>query len=83
MEQDEILDRWDQFVERRSLPYFQGGHRLMMRQLLQRFPFQKLRDVSDHDVAAAVNEDSTRSLKMFMRHLDRFLDLHDLDRSVS
>ena len=81
MSRDELLTRWDGFIETRSLPYYRDAHRLMMRQLLEQFPFGKLSDLSDHDLAGAVNEDSARSLKLFLKHLDRFLDLHDMERT--
>lgn len=81
MSPDELLTRWDGFVENRSLPYYRDSHRLMMRQLLQRFPFGKLSDLSDHDLVDAVNEDSDRSMKLFLKHLDRFLVLHDMERT--
>jgi len=74
------LDRWDEFVDEHSLPYYKNAHRLMMRQILDRFPFGKVVDLSDRDIVETVNEDSVRSLKFFMSHLDRFLKYHDMER---
>lgn len=80
MDNDRLLSRWDEFVSQRSLPYYRGSHRLMMRQILDRYPFARLPYLTDRDLVEAVNEDGDRSLKLFLAHLDRFLDLHDMER---
>jgi hypothetical protein len=80
-ESGEFLDHWDQFVESRSLPYYRDDHRLMMRQVLNRYPPGKLADLTDRDLLECVNlEDGTtrgrlgRSFRFFLRHFEQFLE---------
>ncbi len=90
MKTERILRNWDQFVDRRSLPYYRNDHKLMMRQLLHRYPLKKLSDLSDIDLLRAVHagdrgatskEDPPRSFNYFLTHLDKFLTVHDLNRT--
>lgn len=81
---EQFLEDWDAFVERRSLPYFRSDHRLMMRQLLDRYPPGKLSDLSDRDLLRQVNRDdkeknnqSMRSFRYFLAHFSRFLEDQD------
>ena len=80
MNSDQFLLRWDKFVEQRGLPYYSDSHRLMMRQVLKRFPVGKLGDLSDVDLAETVNSDGDRSFSFFLNHFTRFLEIHGLDR---
>jgi hypothetical protein len=84
---DSFLRAWDDFVERRSLPYFRSDHRLMMRQLIERYPPGKLSDLTDRDLLREVNREdeeresqSMRSFRYFLTHFNRFLEEQDLAR---
>lgn len=86
-EYESLLREWDDFVEERSLPYYRGDHRLMMRQLLRRYPPGKLPDLSDEDLRRGVNlHDSTgasrlsRSFRYFLAHFGQFLERQGLVR---
>ena len=96
MDQTELLEHWDQYVDRRSLPYYTDQHKTMMRQILNRYPFRKLEDLTDLDLLNCVNtskkrfdnEDgsdkkpkTTRSFRYFIGHFDTFLEKFDLERS--
>lgn len=81
-----LLERWDSFVESRSLPYFRNDHRLMMRQILSRYPPGKLHDLSDRDLVDCVNLDRSgeddrlrRSFRFFLEHFDQFLEQFGTD----
>ena len=88
MNGEEILRRWDRFIERRGLPYYENDHRLMMRQVLDRYPFGKLADLSDEDLRRCVHAEEPsrnhnsrdRAFRYFINHFDRFLELHDRER---
>lgn len=84
-EHEAFLRAWDDFVEDRSLPYYQGDHRLMMRQLLRRYPPGKLPDLSDEDLRRGVNLDDSagatrlrRSFRYFLGHFGQFLERQGL-----
>lgn len=80
MNREEFLQRWENFVVQRGLPYYHDSHQLMIRQLLQRFPVGKLGDLSDVDLRESVHPENDRSFSYFLNHLHRFLEIHDLDR---
>lgn len=86
-EYESLLQEWDDFVEERSLPYYRGDHRLMMRQLLRRYPPGKLPDLSDEDLRRGVNLDDSacaprlrRSFRYFLAHFGQFLERKGLSR---
>lgn len=83
---NDVLRRWDQFVQKRSLPYYRQDHKQMMRRVLDRYPIGKLGDLSDIDLyqAAAPNQDpqpGSRSFAYFLTHFERFLDRNQGDHS--
>lgn len=87
LDRESFLRKWDVFVEDRSLPYYRGDHRLMMRQLLRKYPPGKLTDLSDEDLRNGVNLDEGnrrtelhRSFRYFLAHFGQFLERHGLSR---
>lgn len=81
MDAETVLTRWDDYVDRRALPYYKKNHRLMMRQVIDRFPPGKVPDLTDRDIVETVNASGDRSLKYFIGHLDRFLEIHEMGRN--
>lgn len=83
-DRSEILERWDEFIDGRSLPYYQADHELMMRQILQTYPLGKLNDLSDRDLLECINLDEDgenpeleRSFRYFLGHFGQFLETLD------
>lgn len=85
--EETVIRQWDSFVESRSLPYFRDDHRVMMRQVLDRYPPGKLGDLSDGDLVDCVNLGNQendrrlrRSFRYFIGHFDQFLERINLNR---
>lgn len=82
------LDKWDRFVSSRGLPYYTNRHQVMMRQILDRYPFRKLQELSDRDLMDCINLDTStssnkgryRCFRFFLGHFDAFLSQHGFER---